>query len=301
MRSQWRGGRLFVLLFPLLLSFSSRPTPAAVGPGDAAEPVVQVTHHEDESGWSVAETPNFRLFHQHSRQLAEAVLRKAEQTRAEQQRKWFGEVGEDWQPKCRIILYPSGESYGQATGAPLNPGGGHTEIQQDQGRVVSRCIHLHGPRAMLVSGVLPHEVTHAVLAGHFGGQSVPRWADEGMAILAETKARINLHLRYLPRWRDDDLLFPMRDLVQMREYPEPRVIGAFYAQSVSLVEFLSSQKGAKRFADFVRDGEREGYAASLRRHYGWSFAELDRRWHRYAFPQPRMVETTTTSEPRSSD
>jgi hypothetical protein len=260
-----------------------------------------VTHQEDESGWSVAETANFRLFHQHSRQLAETVLRRAEQTRVEQQRKWFGVVAEDWEPKCRIILYPSGEAYGQATGAPLNPGGGHTEIQQDEGRVVSRCIHLHGPRAMLISGVLPHEVTHAVLAGHFGGDSVPRWADEGMAILAETKSRIDLHLRHLPRWRDDDLLFRMQDLVQMREYPEPRMIGAFYAQSVSLVEFLSSQKGAKRFADFVRDGEREGYAASLRRHYGWSFAELDRRWQRHAFAQPRMVETTTTSEPRSSD
>ncbi len=87
----------------------------------------------------------------------------------------------------------------------------------------------------------------------------------------------------------------MRDLIRMRDYPEPRVIGAFYAQSVSLVEFLTRAKGAKRFAAFVRDGERDSYTASLRRHYGWSFEELDRRWQRYAFPGEKPAEITTTS------
>jgi len=44
----------------------------------------------------------------------------------------------------------------------------------------------------------------------------------------------------------------------------------------------------------VRDGERDSYTASLRRHYGWSFAELDRRWQRYAFPGDKPAEITTT-------
>ena len=30
-----------------------------------------------------------------------------------------------------------------------------------------------------------------------------------------------------------------------------------------------------------------GNFPSLRRHYGWDFAELDRRWQRYAFPSQK--------------
>ncbi len=294
MGSQWRGGWLFVALFLFSLSSSFGETPAVPSKRDAQEPALPVSHRDEEDGWSVAETTNFRLFHQHSRALAETVLRKAERTRTEQQRKWFRVDAGDWQPKCRIMLYPSMEAYCQATGAPPNPGGGHTDIQQDEGRVIGRCIHLHGSRSLVVNGVLPHEVTHAVLAGRFGGERVPRWADEGMAILAEAPSRIKLHLHYLPRWREEDLLFRMQELISMREYPEPRLVGAFYAQSVSLVEFLMSQKGgARSFADFVRDGERDGYAASLRRHYGWTFAELDRHWKRYAFGESKPTEITS--------
>ncbi len=99
----------------------------------------------------------------------------------------------------------------------------------------------------------------------------------------------------MPRWRADDALFGLRTLIEMRDYPEPHELGVFYAQSVSLVDFLTRQKGAKRFAAFVRDGERGDYAASLHKHYGWSFAELERRWQRYAFFSGKAEETITTS------
>jgi hypothetical protein len=69
----------------------------------------------------------------------------------------------------------------------------------------------------------------------------------------------------------------------MHDYPHPSAIPVFYAQSVSLVDFLFHEKGAKCFIAFVRDGERMGYKTALRRHYGWSFAELDRQWQRHAF------------------
>ncbi len=170
-------------------SDSGREKPAATSKTDADAPILKVTHDEDVDGWRVAETIHFRLYHQHLRTLAEAVLRAAERTRASQQRKWFGGDAADWDSKCRICLYPNGPAYSQATGAPTTLAGGHTDITLDEGRVLGRTIHLHGDRDALLRGVLPHEVTHAVLAGHFGGERVPRWADEGMAILAETPSR----------------------------------------------------------------------------------------------------------------
>jgi hypothetical protein len=294
--SHWRGGWFFVILTLVSLSSVHGQTPRADAGRNAPaddEPAVSVAHRGEQNGWFVAESANFRLYHLHSRSLAEAALHTAERARAAQQREWFGAAGADWEPKCRICLYPSGESYSAATGAPVNPGGGHTDIRAEEGRVFDRCIHLHGSRNLLLNGVLPHEVTHAVLAGRFGGERVPRWADEGMAILAESQPRIDLHLRQLPRWREEELLFPARELIQMRDYPRPQTIPVFYAQSVSLVDFLFQEKGAKCFTAFVRDGERDGYGTSLRRHYGWSFAELDRRWRRHTFrnekPTPNAV------------
>lgn len=279
--SQCRGGRLLVIFTLVFLPSAHAQTPPADGVPKA--PSIQVTHLDEENGWFVAESPNFRLYHQQTEEQAAAVLRAAEQARAAQQRKWFGSVAPSWTPKCRICFYASAEAYSEATGAPPNPGGGHTDIRAENGRVFDRCIHLHGPRKLVLGGVLPHEVTHAVLAGHFGGERVPRWADEGMAILAETPPRIDLHLRQLPRWRAEERLFDSGELIQMHDYPHPSAIPVFYAQSVSMVDFLFHEKGAKCFLAFVRDGERAGYKTALRRHYGWSFAELDRHWRQRAF------------------
>jgi hypothetical protein len=45
-------------------------------------------------------------------------------------------------------------------------------------------MHLEGPLENILVGCLPHEVTQSVLADFFG-QAVPRWADEGAAIVSE--------------------------------------------------------------------------------------------------------------------
>jgi hypothetical protein len=212
MTSQCRGGSFLVILTLLPISLAHAETPSSdggtsvspasrtdrrdAGPtnptnsgGTAVsavqdrrdagptEPNIGVRHRNEQDGWQVAETVNFRLLHQHPRNLAEAVLRTAERARTAQLRKWFDDTDEDWEPKCRIFLYPSGEAYSEATGAPYNPGGGHTDIRTEDRRVLSRCIHVHGTRTFLLKGVVPHEVTHAVLAGRLSSSRVPRWAD----------------------------------------------------------------------------------------------------------------------------
>ena len=106
-----------------------------------------------------------------------------------------------------------------------------------------------------------------------------------MAILDEPQDRINRHLHALQSQRDAGQLFTARQLIELTEYPEPRRVSTFYAQSVSLTEFLAKAKGPRELARFVRDGMRDGYEASLRRYYGWNFDELDRAWHKHAFSE----------------
>jgi hypothetical protein len=234
-------------------------------------------------GWSVAETMNFRIYHNLSPEWVERTAQVAERTRATMQRKWLGQTLPPWSPKCEIFLHANAQDYSRATGVPPSSPG-HSSFQLDAGRVLSRRIDLHCDDNNIFMAVLPHEATHVVLAGNFGDKPVPRWADEGIAVLTEPRDKIERHLRTLPDHRQAHQLFPVKQLVNMSDYPDPHYVAAFYAESVSLVEFLSKERGPEVFTQFVRDGLRENFDAALARHYGFvDFADLEARWQTYAF------------------
>ena len=227
----------------------------------------------------MAETANFRVYHLLAQEKAEKLIQTAESTRLIAARKWFGEALEKWPDKCDIYVYATGDDYSKHTGQPRDCPG-HSRMPMDGGRVLERSIHVHADNGNMLIGVIPHEVTHVVLAGKFP-RVVPRWADEGMAVLSEPRDRINLHLHNLPMHAQKRQLFAAEQLMKLDEYPEPQRMGAFYAQSVSLVDYLSKQRGPKVFADFLSDGLRSGYEAALRKHYELnSFADLDKAWQK---------------------
>lgn len=281
----------------LLCEIEKRRTPAesdgkkrSPSPAEkTSEPAITVKHGErNQEGWLVVETANFRIYHNQSRDLAEQAARVAERTRADMQKKWFGMTGPSWNPRCDIFLHATGHDYSQSTSAPLTSPG-HSSFKLEGGRVLSRRIDLHCDDLNLLVAVLPHETTHAVLAGNFGKQPVPRWADEGMAVLTEPRELVERHLRNLPQHRYDHQLFSMRQLLAMNEYPDAYV-GAFYAESVSLVDFLVKEKGPQVFTQFVRDGLTSGYEQALQQHYGFrNFEDLEQRWVYFAFPRANGI------------
>jgi hypothetical protein len=234
------------------------------------------------NGWQLAETTNFRLWHCQAQAQAEEVLRTAERARSHVYRKWFSEAGVAWTPRCELNLYPNGQAYNEATGLPpRSPGYAQTRFEGE--RVIGRQIDLRGDWPELLETVLPHEVTHVVLADKFGAQPLPSWANEGIAVLSEPAANVTCHLRNLPRQRAAGLLSSMPRLLESRDYPDRHALGAFYAQSVSVVQFLAQEKGPKAFTAFLRCALRSGMAPALRRHYGMTFEELETRWAQYAF------------------
>jgi hypothetical protein len=273
----------------LAMSMSSAPRLNSFGKDllqrlhEGGAPQITVRHGQPSQGWTVAETDNFRVMHMNSPELAEKVARVAETTRATMARKWFGDNPPRWTPQCYVYIYPNKEDYARATGVPAStPGHSSFEFQGSQ---IMRRMDMRADEPHMLDSVLPHETTHVVLAGRFGRHQVPRWMDEGVAVLTEPRPRIYLHLRNLPQHRSDGILIPLAQLLRMDKYPEPRYIGTFYAQSVSLCEYLSTLPGGPRtFTHFVRDGLDQGYEAALRRHYGiQSIAELEQRWQAHAF------------------
>jgi hypothetical protein len=248
-----------------------------------------VSHEPPQGYWLVAQTANFRIYHRQSREFAEKMARIAESTRTTLLQRWFGEEDTRWPQRCEVVLYEDPRAFSAATGAPPQAPA-LTRIDAEGGRVLGRHIYLHSATAEMLRCILPHEVTHSVIADHFG-RRIPRWADEGMAVLTEPRDRITGHLRLLPRWRDEGLVVSPRQLFDMGDYPPPHAWGSFYAQSVSLVQFLSQEKGPQTFAHFLRDGLKDGYAPALERYYGWDFGELDRRWRRHAFTEAEGTAT----------
>ena len=117
------------------------------------------------------------------------VAQVAEATRQSQQRLWARqEVDARWEPRCDIYLYPDGSVFQQATGQAADSPGFST-MGLNQGRVIARRVNLRADHPNLISAILPHEVTHVVMADLFPDMQVPRWADEGLAVLAEPAQR----------------------------------------------------------------------------------------------------------------
>lgn len=248
---------------------------------------VQVKHTPRQPGgaWATAESANFRVFHNQESAYAERVIRLAELTRVAMQQKWFGKVEPVWEPRCDIFLYPTADAYSKATRAETNRAG-HSKIERmrNTARITLRQIYLHVDRLDLLAGVLPHETTHQVLAGHFGSRDLPRWADEGMAVLTEPPAQVEVYLRNLQSYRQTNQLFRMRELLTVDDWPPPNRIAPFYAQSVSVVGYLCEKGGPQEFTRFVADGLNGDFETALRKHYGLrGFDDLEVRWQTHAF------------------
>ena len=256
----------------------------AINPQQSNPSAVEVKHTGPYQGnWYLAETKNFRVWHHLNQADATQVAKSSEACRVDAGMKWFGSVGNDWTPICEIYLHSTAQEYSKSTGAPaVSPG--HTTLKTEGIRVLSRRIDLHTDDANMMTGVLPHETTHVVLAGRLGEQPVPRWADEGMAVLAEPKNRIQKHLDNLPKHARENTLFHVSRLMQMADYPEPKLVGPFYAQSVSLVDYLTRLKGPQAFSEFMKDGLKNGYESALSRHYGiQSYNDLNQSWWNACF------------------
>ncbi len=253
-----------------------------------SQQAIRVKHlHSDQDGWDVAETPHFRIYHHgQKREFVEQVGQIAEATRSTTLRKWFDSAQENWATNCAIYLHANGTLYSQRTKAPAHsPGHSRIETNSRTGTIASRQIHLRCDNYDLLPAILPHETTHVCVAGQFGRHPVPRWVDEGIAVLSEPSRKQAVHKQNLQRFGSAGQLIPFKELMELPDYPDGDRINVFYAQSVSVVEYLTTQKTPQVFTRFVKDGLEYGFDKALQRHYGHAtYRALQARWEQSVFP-----------------
>jgi hypothetical protein len=235
--------------------------------------------------WFVLETANFQICCEQSEAPAGHLARHAETLRNLLRAKWLGEDSSNvWSPRCQIVLHSSQRSYVAAVGRGGERTVGSSLVKTDKGRIVSRRVDLLGAGTKFLSAALPHELTHVVLRDCFTSTVVPRWADEGMAILADTKAKQERHFKDLRDAVARRTTFHAAEILTMEEYPSPNRLGAFYGQSASLTKFLVARKSPEQFVKFIDRAREHDYDTALRECYEIaSVGELDRQWRQYRF------------------
>ncbi|MBX6316202.1 MAG: hypothetical protein IRY99_25315, partial [Isosphaeraceae bacterium] len=272
------------------------PTAAAATPARVGQPGPPYRN------WWTWETPNFRIFHK-DYDLAERVARAAEEAREHLIRRWSGTGPRGtWSPKCDIYLYPTAEVFQAETQQPPDSPG-FSNIVLNPGRVDGRRINVNldarSHRPDLISALLPHELTHIVLADSFTAQQIPRWADEGMACLAEPPAEQQRRATDLAKHLDNNLLFHLDALMGVSDYPDGKHWELFYAQSVSLTRFLVERGTPAQFVRFVQAAQRNGYDAELRRVYKIDgLAALERQWLAHVRKNATAVAAASDSKER---
>lgn len=227
-----------------------------------------------------ASSGSFRVTNRHPAQDAREIAKSCEAWRTSLQRFWCDGESHPWTPRCEIVVHANQASYLAAAGAGAGSTFGSSYIEFAQNKQIKRRQidfrgdSQHGPASV------PHELTHVVLADLLGGQQPPRWADEGMAILADAKAKRQLHERDFQSGLSQRTAFRAIELLSLDAYPHPSRVPAFYGQCVSLTSFLVSREKPAKFVAFLRQSAEQGYDTALRDCYAIdNVQELEQLWH----------------------
>jgi len=204
-----------------------------------------------------------------SQSRADLIGEHAETIRREAFSQLLGETHpKPWLVRCEIHVHASADSFEQAVGGSPAEARGATSLEFAGDRVATRRIDVMGDGPGIVPDAIDHELVHVVLADHFIHAAPPRWADEGLALLFDTREKQRGHEADFQDARRRGLVWSAADLLALEDYPAdgPRQ-KIFYGQSAALVRWLIARRDAATFIRFLDDAARVGMEAALDRHY----------------------------------
>lgn len=226
-----------------------------------------------------AMTENFSVFSFVGGPDAEKLGRRAEELRRQLRERWLdGAHHVTWSVRCQVVVHGSRTSYSHSVGRGAAQTKGSSLIRTSGGEVSFRRLDLMADGEAEPSA-LAHELSHVVLADHFRGNQPPRWADEGIALMSDCDHKQSLHRRDGVNALHRGEQLPLVEILTSQELRDPTRIGAFYGQSLMLVELLVRRHGSSAFFAFLETASQAGYDLALRQCYGLNgIAELEGVW-----------------------
>lgn len=161
-------------------------------------------------------------------------------------------------------------------------------------------MRVQGSLERILDSVLPHEITHTVLASYFRCP-LPRWADEGASTLCECESERSRQMHLLKEVMGSNTQYQLHELMSIMEYPQDsHSVYKLYAQGYSLADLLVQLGGRRKFLKFLEDvltnrhNERFDWNNALKRHYQiQGVQDLDYQWKNWVMagsPEARDPE-----------
>jgi hypothetical protein len=230
-------------------------------------------------------------------ELAKKFGDMAEFYRKEKAIQWLGREMPQWPRRCPLQVQLTQGSAGGATTFTFGQDGGRPVV-------TSQRMEIRGDAKQLLYSVLPHEVTHTVLAHHFG-RPVPRWADEGGSVLSENEEECFNHNVRCRELLNAGRGIRLRVLFRMTEYPRDMIV--LYAQGYSVCDYLVKKGGDGRdgrgkllqfLAMGMQGNSMESWNAAANKVYGFeSIDALEESWLAALKTPPSRVAARDTTSP----
>lgn len=190
-----------------------------------------------------------------------------------------------WEDRAKIIIFPDQQTFIRNTGQPAWSAG---YSGRDSELFHSRIIVTYRQEQDFLYGLLPHEIGHLILHDFVGFDTpVPLWFDEGVAQLQEINKKdlANQFMRPLAQQKHH-VPFPVIMNWDIRKESDTAKVKIFYAQSLSMVDFMIKNYGSSAFGNLCRNfKEGKNMEGALRAAYASSIDSLnafERRWAEYA-------------------
>jgi RNA polymerase sigma factor (sigma-70 family) len=213
--------------------------------------------------------------------IARQVGEAAEHNRKALARQWLSKELPAWDEPCPVRVTITGKQIGGSSTFEFRDGVVVSKVPigaivKAKPMVIRGGMVLESPLDRIFADLLPHEMTHTILA-EWRCQPLPRWADEGAAMLSESAISRARHERALERFLNTRRLLALSELLPKRDFPKD--VTAFYAQSYSLTDFLVSSRGRREFLEFVSKGEDDGWDKAAQSVYGYkTVKDLEQAW-----------------------
>jgi hypothetical protein len=201
-------------------------------------------------------------------ELAERFGQWAEFYRKEKALQWLGQEMPPWPEPCPLIVQITMEGPSGQTDFHFGPQG-----------VAGQVMKIRGPLDRLLASVLPHEITHTVFAYYFR-RPVPRWADEGGAVLSEDDLERDRHDKLTRQILNHGREIRLRTLLTLTNYPnDGEKIACMYAEGFSMSNYLVDRSNRQTFLRFVAHGMQHGWDSAVQTFYQQRNVEdLEEAW-----------------------
>lgn len=240
-----------------------------------------VSYSQDDVKWQTVKSTHFIIYYDKAPQDFLNLL----SSRAEE---YYDKIANDlgfrrydfwlWDNRAKIYIYDNADDYQSATGQPSWSVGAAMSKE--------KIIYTFPNELGFFDTILPHELGHIIFREFVGfhNKAIPLWLDEGVASYQESGRRAVA--KAIVREAIKNNLF--MDLGQLNSFNphsalNPAEVNIFYAESLSIIDYLVKEFGSERFVLFcqiLRD--KKDLQGALTGAYSFKdIQDFNRAWQEY--------------------